>query len=110
LIERGDVYFVDLEPTLGREQRGHRPIFVITKAAFNALSPPIVAPITSGGAYARRRGFAVSVAPYLTKVTGFVLCNQIRTIDLDERGARFVERAPHALIDEVLARIAALTA
>jgi mRNA-degrading endonuclease toxin of MazEF toxin-antitoxin module len=110
LIERGDIYYADFEQTLGREQRGRRPVFVITKAAFNALSPPIVAPVTSGGAYARRRGFVVSVTPHLTKVTGLVLCNQLRTVDLDERGGRFIERAPLALIDEVLARIAALIA
>jgi mRNA-degrading endonuclease toxin of MazEF toxin-antitoxin module len=108
LIERGDIYFVDLDPTRGHEQSGHRPVFIVTPAAFNELTAPLVAPITSGGAFARHRGFAVQVSDRLQQITGFVLCNQLRTIDLAARNHRFVERAPPEVIDEVLAKIATL--
>jgi mRNA-degrading endonuclease toxin of MazEF toxin-antitoxin module len=110
LIERGDIYFVDLDPTQGREQRGHRPVFVITRAAFNAISAPLVAPVTTGGAFARHRGFAVDLAPHLKTVRGVVLCNQLRTLDVTARNGRFIERAPQLVIAEVLARIATLIA
>jgi mRNA-degrading endonuclease toxin of MazEF toxin-antitoxin module len=82
LIERGDIYFVDLDPTQGREQRGRRPVFVVTRAPFNAVAAPLVAPITSGGAFARHRGFAVELPADLKQISGVVLCNQLRTIDL----------------------------
>jgi mRNA-degrading endonuclease toxin of MazEF toxin-antitoxin module len=110
LIERGDIYFVDLDPTQGRDQRGHRPVFVVTPRALNAISAPLVAPITSGGAFARHRGFAVDLSAHLAKVKGVVLCNQLRTIDVAARNGRFVERAPGQVIDEVLAKVATLIA
>jgi mRNA-degrading endonuclease toxin of MazEF toxin-antitoxin module len=108
LIERGDIYFVDLDPTQGREQRGHRPVFVVTPAAFNAIAAPLVAPITTGGAFARHRGFAVDLSPHAQRVQGVVLCNQLRTLDLVARNGRFVESAPSTVIEDVLAKIATL--
>jgi mRNA interferase ChpB len=108
LIERGDIYFVDLEPTKGREQRGNRPVFVVTPAAFNAIAAPLVGPITTGGAFARHRGFTVDLSPHLARIRGHVLCNQLRTLDLAARGATFVERAPPIVIREVLAKATTL--
>jgi len=37
-----------------------------------------------------------------------VLCNQPRVLDLQARQARFVERAPDLVVDEVLAKLATL--
>jgi mRNA-degrading endonuclease toxin of MazEF toxin-antitoxin module len=108
LIERGDIYFVDLNPARGHEQSGHRPVLVITPAAFNALTAPLVAPITTRGAFARQRGFGVALASRLSGIDGFVLCNQLRTIDLEARNHRFVERAPDEVVADVLAKIATL--
>lgn len=34
-MKRGDIYLVALDPTEGREQRGHRPVLVISPQAFN---------------------------------------------------------------------------
>jgi mRNA interferase ChpB len=110
LIDRGDIYFVDLDPTQGREQRGHRPVFVITPAAFNAIAAPLVAPITSGGAFARHRGFAIDLASHTRQVHGVVLCNQLRTLDVNARNGRFIEKAPAVVIADVLAKIATLIA
>jgi mRNA-degrading endonuclease toxin of MazEF toxin-antitoxin module len=110
LTERGDIYFVDLDPVRGRAQQGHRPVFVVTTGRFNALTAPLVAPITSGGAFARHRGFAVELAPHTSRVQGVVLCNQLRTLDLTARNGRFVEHAPQVIIDDVLAKIATLIA
>jgi mRNA-degrading endonuclease toxin of MazEF toxin-antitoxin module len=110
LIERGDIYFVDLDPTQDREQRGHRPVLVVTPASFNVIAAPLVAPITSGGASARHRGFTVDLAPHTRQVHGVVLCNQLRTLDLNARNGRFVERAPAPVVADVLAKIATLIA
>ncbi len=109
-MDRGDIYFVDLDPTQGREQQGHRPVFVVTPARFNRMSPPLVAPVTTGGAFARHRGFAVDLTDQMKKISGFVLCNQLRTLDITARNGRFVERAPPEVVDDVLARIATLIA
>lgn len=106
LIARGDIFLVDLDPSSGHEQRGRRPVIVVTPATFNRLGLQLVAPITSGGAFARHAGFAVELVGAKTK--GFVLCNQMRTLDLTARKARLVERAPTALIEEMLARVRTL--
>ena len=107
-MQRGDIYFVDLDPSLGREQRGHRPVFIVTPDVYNRLSAPLVAPISTGGAFARHRGFAVDLTGRTKLIQGVVLCNRLRTLDLAARHARFVERAIDPVIADVLARIATL--
>jgi mRNA interferase ChpB len=107
LIERGDICIVDLDPTHGHEQCGRRPVIVVTPAAFNKLGLQLVAPITSGGAFARHAGFAVELIG--TKTQGAILCNQLRTLDLASRKARRIEAAPAAVIEEMLARVRTLT-
>ena len=104
-MERGDVWHVDLDPTRGREQARPRYVLILTPKAFNALGTPVVAPITSGGAFARDRGFAVSLSGAGTNASGVVLCNQLRALDLKARGGRFAERVPDFIMDEVLARV-----
>jgi len=43
-----------------------------------------------------------------TRTAGVVLCNQPRVLDLHARQARFVERVPEFIVDEVRARLAML--
>jgi mRNA interferase ChpB len=108
-MERGDIYFVSLDPASGHEQQGRRPVLVVTPAKFNKVTGlPVVVPITSGGKFARSIGFAVSLAGAGTKTTGIVRCDQPRVLDLRARGGRRVERAPQSVMDDVLARIATM--
>lgn len=106
-MKRGDVYMVDLEPTHGREQRGHRPVVIVSPDDFNRTTGlPLIVPITNGGDFARRIGFAVPLSG--TKTTGVVRCDQPRVLDLKIRNGRKVETLPQAIMDEVLARTATL--
>jgi len=108
-MDRGDIYMVDLEPTAGREQRGHRPVVVVSSKRFNRLtSCPVILPITNGGEFARRIGFVVELSG--TKTTGIVRCDQPRAIDLVARNARRVESVPESIMDEVLAKAGAIFA
>jgi mRNA-degrading endonuclease toxin of MazEF toxin-antitoxin module len=107
-VERGDVCHVDLDPTQGREQAGARYILIVSPKAFNVLGTPFVCPITQGGSFARHAGFAVSLNGAGTQTQGVVLCNQARVLNLQARKARFVERAPEFIIDEVLAKLSTL--
>ena len=101
-MDRGDVYHVDLSPTQGREQAGARYALIVSPKAFNILGTPLVCPITQGGNFARHAGFAVSLSGAGTRTQGVILCNQARVLDLQARGARFVEKTPDFIIDEVL--------
>ena len=62
-MKRGDIYLVTLDPTEGREQQGYRPVVVVSPESFNqATNLPVILPITTGGAFAQRIGFAVPIS------------------------------------------------
>lgn len=106
---RADIVRINLNPTAGREQQGDfRPALVITPAAYNATGLTVIAPITQGGDFARYAGFAVTLSGAGTQTQGIVLCNQIRSVDLEARGAKRIETLPDEVFEEVLARIQAL--
>ena len=108
-MERGDIYLVSLDPTSGHEQRGTRPVLVISPGAFNRLTKtPVVLPITSGGGFARTAGFAVSLTGAGTRTTGVVRCDQPRVLDLGARHARKLESVSSVIVDEVLARLSTI--
>ena len=104
-MERGDIFDVDLEPTTGREQRGRRPVIVVTTREFNHRNPPIVCPITGGGEFSRLKGFTVSLLGTGMKTDGVILCSQPRMLDIRARRSKRIERAPDNIIDEVLAAL-----
>jgi len=106
-MRRGDIYLVSLDSTAGREQRGSRPVLVVSPTEFNeATKLPVVLPITNGGEFARRVGFAVAVSGI--KTTGVIRCDQPRVVDLAARDARKVDTLPFEILDEVLAKVATL--
>lgn len=108
-MERGDIYLVSLDPTLGNEQQGTRPVLIISPTAFNRLTrTPIVLPITSGSTFARTAGFAVSLMGIGTQTTGIVRCDQPRALDIGSRRGRKLEHVPQTILDEVLAKVVTL--
>jgi mRNA-degrading endonuclease toxin of MazEF toxin-antitoxin module len=105
-MRRGEIWLVGLDPAEGHEQKGRRPVLVISPDAFNRVTKvPVVLPITSGGNFARTAGFAVSLTGAGTKTTGVVRCDQPRALDLGARNGRKLENVPDAIMDEVLAKV-----
>ena len=106
-MKRGDIWLVGLDPAEGHEQKGRRPVLIVSPEAFNrATKVPVVLPITSGGNFARTAGFGVPLTGAGTKTTGVVRCGQPRALDLAARNGRRLEAVPDAIMDEVLARLA----
>jgi mRNA interferase MazF len=76
-VKRGDIWLVNLDPTMGSEIQKSRPCVVVSPAELNdTLRTVIVAPMTS-------KGFA---APFRVPVThagtkGLIVLDQLRTID-----------------------------
>src|SRR3984885_4340387 len=104
-MNRGDIYLVTLDPPEGRERQGYRPVLVVSPADFNAATKlPVVLPITNGGDFARRIGFAVPISGI--KTTGVVRCDQPRVLDLQARNGKKVDALPTEILDDVLARVA----
>ncbi len=103
-MKRGDIYLVSLNPALGHKQQGHRPVLVISPDDFNAATTlPVVLPITNGGNFARRQGFAVEIQGI--KTTGIVRCDQPRVLDIPACGGRKVDILPEELLNEVMAKV-----
>ena len=103
-MNRGDIYLVSLEPTAGREQQGSRPVLIVSPTPFNQMTKlPIICPITTGGEFAKRNGFAVPITGLQT--TGVVRCDQPRTLDIAARHGRKLESLTLPIMEEVLARL-----
>jgi mRNA-degrading endonuclease toxin of MazEF toxin-antitoxin module len=106
-MKRGEIWLVNLDPTEGYEQKGRRPVLIVSPEAFNrVMKVPVVLPITSGGNFARTAGFAVPLTGAGIKTTGIVRCDQPRALDLGARRGKKLESVPDAIIDEVLAKLA----
>jgi mRNA interferase MazF len=103
MISRGQVYFVDLTPTRGREQAGRRPALVVSSDAINR-QPLVVTVVVGTNADNISRDYPTNVRvpaseSGLPKDTVF-LCFQIRSLD----PARFHQpagRLPPARMHEV---------
>lgn len=98
-MKQGDILFVDFSPTKGHEQAGRRPALIVSGEEYNRLTDfVIVCPITNTD-----NGFPLHVRlDGRTKTTGVVLCEQIKTIDLNSRWHEFVETLPGDLLTKVL--------
>ena len=84
MVRRGEVHLVDLDPTRGREQRGRRPVLVVSADAINRQ--PLVVTIVVGTSAAHvARDYPVNVRVPATESglerdTVF-LCFQPRSLD-----------------------------
>ena len=108
-MKRGEIWLVGLDPTEGHEQKGRRPVLIVSPEPFNRVTKvPVVLPIATGGNFARTAGFAVPLTGAGTKTTGVVRCDQPRALDLGARGGKKLEMVPGAIMDDVLARLATI--
>jgi len=104
-MKRGEIWLVSLDPSSGHEQKGRRPVLIVSPETFNRITKvPVVVPITSRANFARAAGFAVALTGSKTK--GIARCNQPRALDLAARCGNRLETVPEAIMDEVLAKIA----
>lgn len=102
--ERGDVVWTDFDPAAGYEQKGKRPALVLSPNSFNKkMKLALVAPITG-----RVRGHCFEVPFNGNRVSGVVLCQQVKMIDFVQKGVQFVEKAPVIVASDAPARVRAI--
>ena len=96
---KGDFVAVTFDPQSGHEQRGRRPVLVVSNTVFNEHTGlAIVSPLTNTD-----RGFPFHVAVVDDPdVTGFVMVEQIKSIDFRARRAKRIGRASDGVLEEVL--------
>ncbi len=102
---QGDLVALDFTPQSGHEQKGRRPALVVSKEVFNkSTGMAICCPITNTN---RKVPFHVPIAGR-TSLTGFVMCDQVKSLDFRSRGISLIEQAPREVLEDVLAIIDAV--
>ena len=82
-IRRGDIYYAELNPVVGSEQGGTRPVLIISNNTGNRYSPTVIIAAITGKTHTKAK------LPTHTEVKEFkgldrdsvILLEQIRTID-----------------------------
>jgi mRNA interferase MazF len=96
-ILRGDIYWADLDPTVGHEQAGRRPVLILSRTAFNDRSGTVVAvALTSAEP---RAGFPLTLELTQTGLPKrtWVKISQIRTISTQRLAGRLTSCSPAEL-------------
>lgn len=96
---KGELIALTLDPQSGHEQRGRRPALVVSNDLFNRHTGLCIAcPITN-----TRRDYPFHVAiPAGEGVTGFIMVEQVKSIDFRSRKARRLGKASAETLAEVL--------
>ena len=97
--KKGDFIAVAFDPQSGHEQKGRRPALVVSNTLFNEQTGlAIVCPLTTTD-----RGYPFHVAvtdnPH---ITGFVMVEQVKSIDFRARKAKQIGKASDEVLDTVL--------
>ena len=97
MFRQGDICKVDFDPVSGHEQEKYRPVLVVSREDVPLPGGlQIVIPITS-----QRHGFALEfVLPQGMATTGYALPFQVRSLDLRQRNAKFIEHAPEDFVEQ----------
>lgn len=97
--KKGDFVILSFDPQSGHEQKGRRPALVVSNTLFNTHTGlAMVCPLTKTS---RKYPFHVKV-PDQSSLNGFIMVEQIKAIDYESRKIKFVEKAPRAVLNDVL--------
>jgi mRNA interferase MazF len=96
-ILRGEIRWADLNPTVGREQSGERPVLVLSQDVFNQRSGTVIAMALTS--QEQRAGFPLTheiAKPGLPK-RSWVKISQIRTLSTERIGKKIGAMDPEEL-------------
>jgi mRNA interferase MazF len=96
-ILRGEIYWAELNPTVGHEQGGQRPVIVLSHDVFNDRSGIVIAiAVTS---QEPRAGFPLSLEVLTAKLPkrSWARIGQIRTLSVERLGKRISRLDPEEL-------------
>jgi mRNA interferase MazF len=104
---RGEIYFADLNPVLGSEQGGFRPVLIIQNDIGNKYSPTVIISAITSQIQKARLPTHVELPAKLSNLErdSVILLEQVRTIDKKRLKKRVAKLDSHimAQVDEGLA-------
>lgn len=80
-VKRGDIYLADLNPIIGSEQGGERPVIVVQNDVGNKYSPTIIVIAVSSRVYKKDLPVHVALKSECLPKKSMALLEQVRTID-----------------------------
>jgi len=97
--KQGDIITMTFDPQSAHEQKGRRPAFVVSRYLFNqSTGVAIVCPVTNTD-----RGFPFHLPiPENRKLAGFIMVEQVKSVDFRARRAKFIEHGDNELLSDVL--------
>jgi len=103
--ERGDLVWIEINPTSGHEQAGKRPALVVSPFIYNQKSGLcLMVPVTR-----KIKGYPFEVVLSTPEITGVILADQIKSLDWKARNARFICRTESDITGNVIDLIHTLT-
>jgi mRNA interferase MazF len=97
--QKGDLVIVTFDPQSGHEQKGRRPAIIISNQLFNKHTGlAIVCPITNTN---RDHPFHIAI-PEESSLTGYIMVEQVKSIDYKSRKVKYIEDVSEEILSEVL--------
>jgi len=96
-ILRGDIVWAELDPVVGSEQAGKRPVVVISQDVFNERSGTVIALILTS--QEPRAGFPLTLEVTSTELPkrSWIKIGQIRTLSVERLSAKLGRLSPEEL-------------
>jgi len=108
MVKQGEIIWLSFDPQAGNEQKGYRPALVISNSDFHAITSnrnAMVCPITNTD-----RKFSLHVKlDNSTQTTGFIMCEQVKILDISVRSYERKEFIPNEILLKVLEIVQAIT-
>ena len=104
-IKRGEVYIADLEPTVGSEQGGTRPVLIIQNDIGNKFSTTTIVAAITAREYKKFIPTHKKIACGILREESQLLLEQIRTIDKIRLGKYIgqISDSEMKMVDEIIA-------
>ena len=102
--ERGDIVWLNFNPSSGHEQRGKRPAVVISPKKYNEkIGLGLFCPITS-----KVKNYPFEVKIENDNINGVVLADQIKSLDWETREIEFIAKETREKVNEIIDKISVL--
>jgi mRNA interferase MazF len=87
-ILRGEIRWADLNPTVGREQSGERPVLILSQDVFNERSGTVIAMALTS--QEQRAGFPLTYEVLKSRLAkrSWIKISQIRTLSTERIGKK----------------------
>ena len=103
--EQGDIVALSFDPQSGHEQKGRRPAMIVSNKTFNQhLGLAFACPITN-----TKRDFPFHIEVNSKNITGYIMGEQMKSIDYNSRNIKFIEKANKKTINQILGIIDSIT-